>query len=315
MMEAVSKASAELSPEVKAERLEKYYANITRDHGENAGAMQRCMFSDESKNGNVQEFWIDNVWQKVGVRYLSVQDYIDHVYYAPKGGNPWLLIFALTPYNDPRPDHKMSLIMLKRVVCAKKVYGDSLNVGLVDSINAEFVREAFDLDSRRMGTTATHIALVHDGIVHYTASFQHGAEAIAELIDSRGAKTAINHESVPYPVNEITIFWQYFLKDIQREKIFFIRFTKWLKKVHPDSPILTKIINPYFMEPKFYMPKQSSRRIFFIIYCPIIFTVFMIIRSIWIGIKKIFCKRRSVTRAPSAAKKQTATGNKREKVE
>jgi len=314
-MKIVSEEAANMDPEVKAERMERYYANMTRDHGENATKIQRCMFSEESKSGNVQEFWIDNVWQKVGVRYFSVQDYIDHVYNAPKGGNPWLLIFALTPYNDPRPDHKMSLIMLKRVVCAKKAYGDNLNVAMLDSINAEYVREAFDLDSRRMGQHATHIALVHDGMVYYTASKQHGAEAIAALIDSRGEKTAINHESVPYPVNEITIFWQYFLKDLQREKFFFIPFTKWLKKVHPDSPVLTKIINPYFMEPKFYMPKQSSRRIFFIIYCPIIFTVFMIIRSIWIGIKNIFCKRRSVNRGPPAAKKQTATGIKRDKVE
>lgn len=81
-----------------------------------------------------------------------------------------MLIFALTPYNDPRPDHKMSIIMLKRVLCAKKAYGDNLNVGLIDSINAEFVRHAFDLDNRRMGETATHIALVHDGVVHYTAA-------------------------------------------------------------------------------------------------------------------------------------------------
>lgn len=107
---------------------------------------------------------------------------------------------------------------------------------------------------------------------------------------------AINHESVPYPVNEITIYWHYFLKDLQKEKFFFIPFTKWLKKVHPDSPILTKIINPYFLEPKFYMPKQSSRRIFFIIYCPIIFAAFMIVRNTWICIKGVFCKRKSVNR-------------------
>ena len=194
--------------------MEKYYANFTITHGENATEIQRCMFSEESKYANVQEFWIDNVWQKHGVRYLSVQDYIDVVYNAPKGGNPWLLIFALTPYNDPRNDHKMALIMLKRVLCAKKAYGDHLNVGLLDSINAEFVRHAFDLDNRRMGETATHIALVHDGVVHYTAASQHPAQAIAQLIDSRGTKMAVNHESVPYPVNEITIYWQYFLKDL-----------------------------------------------------------------------------------------------------
>jgi hypothetical protein len=73
MMKVVSEESAKLSEEVKAERMELYYANFTRDYGENATNVQRCMFSDASRNGNVNEFWIDNVWQKEGVRYLSTQ--------------------------------------------------------------------------------------------------------------------------------------------------------------------------------------------------------------------------------------------------
>jgi hypothetical protein len=92
----------------------------------------------------------------------------------------------MTPYSHARNDHKMSLIMLKRVMCAKIAYGDNLNVGLVDAITGEFIRESFDLDSRRMGDTATHIALVNDGTVYYTSAYQHGAEVIAALIDSRG---------------------------------------------------------------------------------------------------------------------------------
>jgi hypothetical protein len=72
MMKIVQEEAASIPDDVKAERMERYYANMTRDHGENATAIQRCMFSDESKLGNVQEFWIDNVWQKAGVRYLSV---------------------------------------------------------------------------------------------------------------------------------------------------------------------------------------------------------------------------------------------------
>jgi hypothetical protein len=72
MIKLVQEEASHISDEVKAERMERYYANLTRDHGENATAVQRCMFSDESKLANVQEFWIDNMWQKAGVRYLSV---------------------------------------------------------------------------------------------------------------------------------------------------------------------------------------------------------------------------------------------------
>ena len=62
MMQKVAEEAANTPEDVKLERLEKYYANMTRDHGENATAIQRCMFSDESKLANVNEFWIDNVW-------------------------------------------------------------------------------------------------------------------------------------------------------------------------------------------------------------------------------------------------------------
>lgn len=61
--------------------------------------------------------------------------------------------------------------MLKRVMCAKRAYGDNLNVGLIDHINAEFVKAAFDLDTRRMGESASQIALVYDGKVFYMGGF------------------------------------------------------------------------------------------------------------------------------------------------
>jgi len=99
---------------------------------------------------------------------LSEQDYIDYVYSAPKGSTPWLLLFGLTPYHDPRPDHKYALIMLKRVLCAKKAYGDNLNVGLLDHIGAEMVKQSMDLDNRMMGEAASALVFVKDGKVYYT---------------------------------------------------------------------------------------------------------------------------------------------------
>lgn len=86
---------------------------------------------------------------------LTIDDYIKYVYNAPIGGTPWLIVFTTTPYGNPRPDHKTSLIMLKRVMCAKMVYGKNINVGIVDSIKTEFIRESFDFDVRRLGDKAT----------------------------------------------------------------------------------------------------------------------------------------------------------------
>jgi len=56
-------------------------------------------------------------------------------------------------------------------MCAKRAYGDNLNVALIDNIHAEFVKAAFDLDTRRMGESASQIALVHDGKVYYMGGY------------------------------------------------------------------------------------------------------------------------------------------------
>ena len=39
MIKLVQEEASHISDEVKAERMERYYANLTRDHGENATAV------------------------------------------------------------------------------------------------------------------------------------------------------------------------------------------------------------------------------------------------------------------------------------
>lgn len=105
--------------------------------------------------------------------------------------------------------------MLKRVMCAKMVYGKNINVGIVDSIKTEFIRESFDFDVRRLGDKATQLVLIADNQVFYTAPANHDAEMLAKFVDSRGRNGTVNVQSpIPYPVNEITIFWEYLKKDL-----------------------------------------------------------------------------------------------------
>lgn len=83
----------------------------------------------------------------------------------------------------------------------------------------------------------------------YTAPANHDAEMLAKFVDSRGRNGTVNVQSpIPYPVNEITIFWEYLKKDLTQERVFFMKFVRWLRQVHPDSPILTKIIDPNMLD-------------------------------------------------------------------
>ena len=69
-----------------------------------------------------EEFWIDNMWQRLGVRKLDQQMYEQHVFPNKPGDKPWLLFFGKTPYGGPDSDFHAVLILLKRVACVKDAY-------------------------------------------------------------------------------------------------------------------------------------------------------------------------------------------------
>ncbi len=116
-----------------------------------------------------EDYWMDNEWQSVGVRMLTTQNYIDYVYNYQANDKPWMLFIGKTPYGGPDGDFKSALMLLKRITCMKKAYGDELNVALVDTFKEEFVREAFDPEVHRMGAGAPLVVVVKVGTVYHSS--------------------------------------------------------------------------------------------------------------------------------------------------
>ncbi len=80
-----------------------------------------------------------------------------------------MLFIGKTPYGGPDGDFKSALMLLKRITCMKKAYGDELNVALVDTFKEEFVREAFDPEVHRMGAGAPLVVVVKGGTVYHSS--------------------------------------------------------------------------------------------------------------------------------------------------
>lgn len=108
---------------------------------------------------------MDNLWQQWGVRQLTTQQYIDYVYNVASD-KPWIILFGKTPYGGPNGDHT-TLILMKRIMCVKKGYGNEINVAFVDNFKEEFVREAFDPEVHRMGSGAPLVVVVKNGTVYH----------------------------------------------------------------------------------------------------------------------------------------------------
>ena len=137
---------------------------------------------------------------------LDKQMYIEHVY-RQSSTKPWLIFFGKTPYGGPDGDFNIALILLKRVACTKKAFGDQLNVAIVDIFMNEHVREAFDPDISRAGSGAPLVVLVKNGSVYHVKQGNHDGKFLARLVQYQEGLTI--KRPIPYPLNSVTIYWEY----------------------------------------------------------------------------------------------------------
>lgn len=214
-----------------------------------------------------EEFWMDNQWQKMGVYRLSTEDYIKHVY-GNSNGKPWLLFLGKTPYGGPDGDFNTHLILFKRVACVKQVFGDDLNVGLIDVFHSEYIREAFDPDISRMGSGAPLVVFIKDGTAHHLKQGNHDAKFLARVVTEQ--EGVIQTEPTPYPVNSVTVYWEYIKMEAAKDRQIWGKLIKLIKKYDEDSPLLHRVIYPYFTDGSLYTYKQAGKRIIIFFFLPLI---------------------------------------------
>lgn len=72
-------------------------------------------------------------------------------------------------------------------------------MAIVDVFKDEFIREAFDPDISRMGSSAPLVVFVKDGIVHHLKQGNHDGKFLAKLVETQ--EGVVSTEPIPYPVN------------------------------------------------------------------------------------------------------------------
>jgi hypothetical protein len=225
-------------------------------------------------------------------------------------------MFGKTPYGAADAEFNTAFILFKRVVCAKIAMGDRVNVAFMDTFQSEYVRAAFDPDVSRMGEGAPMCIYVKDGIVHHLQQRNHKAEELVMLLVS-GTYGVLQTEPIPYPVNKYTIFWEYAKMFAVKEKIFFGAIYKFLKKYNPESPIIHRIIFPYFLDGSKYTYKQAGRRIIVCFYIPVAILSSIILYIIWRMFVACLCRRKQMANRHGSVHAAAAgpSSKKTEKVE
>jgi len=104
----------------------------------------------------------------------------------------------------------------------------------------------------------------------------------------------IHAEPVPFPVNRVTVFWEYIKMEVANERIFWGRVVQHLRKTDPANPILTRIVNPYFTDPVVHTHKQCGRRVIFFFYLPCLLIAALLVWLLYKATVKFLCNRRKI---------------------
>lgn len=102
----------------------------------------------------------------------------------------------------------------------------------------------------------------------------------------------IQTEPIPLPVTKYTIYWEYFKMRAVKEKVFFGAIYNFLKEWYPESPIIHRIIFPYFLDGSKYTYKQAGRRIIVCFYIPFAILCLLTLYIVWRMFVACLCRRK-----------------------
>jgi len=204
-----------------------------------------------------------------------------------------MLFIAKTPYGGPEADFSFTTMLLKTLMCVKKAIGNEIEVIMMDQFKSEFVREAYDPDISRIGDGGPLVMYIKDGLVYHLKQGNHDIFKLIRMFENP-EEVAVNTEPVPYPVNRLTIYWEYIKVEAAYDNKVFGRIVKLIKKWNPESPLYWKIILPYFIDKRIYNAKASGRQIIFFFWMPLISIILSILYLLFRMVRNFLCKRQTI---------------------
>ena len=148
--------------------------------GEKANELRLCQALDLNDTTS-DDLWIDNAWMDTNVRYLDIQRYNDWVATQKEGDKPWLIIFGLTPYGQQQSQQTTNL-MMKKIMCLDKHFGDNVNYGFVDFKKGEKIIESYDYEMH-YGQMAPYLMWFKDGKAYHMLSKNWSSRDLMDFIE------------------------------------------------------------------------------------------------------------------------------------
>ena len=206
---------ANASPEELHEYQHGLSANFTEKNGEKANELRLCLSLDQNWKG--LDNWVDQYWRKTGVRKIDNQRWDDWIAPQKPGDKPWILALGLTPWTSPNVVQPTDN-MMRNLGCLATVYGDKVNVGILDFNTEEFVHKQWSY-RLQYGQMAPVIFGVTDGKLYPFPVDNLGASVLDGYVNDMPGNCKRSCGQPLYPAaNELTIYWEYAKHDIGSHK-------------------------------------------------------------------------------------------------
>jgi len=134
------------------------------------------------QNWTSEELWIEKKWVKESnVRYLTNEKYNDWIVNAPEGSKPWFVVFGDTAFGNPNLVQTTDAFM-NILSCVSKLYGDTLNVGLMDYRKSEKTHETYDFRAS-YGQQAPYLMMFKDGKAYHFSQSSISTDKVSALLE------------------------------------------------------------------------------------------------------------------------------------
>ena len=265
-----------MDPAEYAERRRVVDEQYKADYGQMALDIRNCLVDGAYKKLTPQDWWVDRIWKSRGVEYLNVEKYIEKVYNKPK--SKWLLCFGSAPKEytwQPEGAYINTELALEKLMCAKDVYGDKVNIGFIEYGRGEKIKEAFDFNDRRMQEKMPVCAFIDGNVAYHTRQYMWDAEQMVQFIDEPHEGSTYT-QTVPHPVNDITLYFEYWKREAVYDRFLL-------------NPLMEYVGTEY---PRFYDMvckdlfgthlgiKTVGRNVILLIYLPIVLTILYALRLV-----------------------------------
>ena len=209
------------------------------------------------------------------------------MYNAPANSKPWIILFMRTPLSGPEADFNTYEGQLDNLIILSEETG-AFNVGFADYRAHEHVFESFEFEGATYGQMVPYLVYIKDGKAYHLGQRNAMIVIVADFLANLDERAKCI-EPVRPARNEVTIFFEYWKRELAKQPIVNTVFNYFPSNNQTDNLIYKNVLVP-LLNNKVPIKQQGFNLIMYFI-VPAVLIVLYTIYSVLCLMISCICKK------------------------